>query len=157
MKQDNNRQDKGKEIALNPNQQILRLGDHLYHVKSQTTNREYDVISTENGWICTCPDHTFRHICCKHIHAVEFSIRLREQVRKENAVKIEQLNVSVCPDCQSDKIVKHGIRRNKNYDIQRYYCNDCKKWFSFNIGFERMRVTPQAITSASNYTLQENH
>jgi hypothetical protein len=27
MKQDNNRQNKGKEIALNPNQQILRLGD----------------------------------------------------------------------------------------------------------------------------------
>src|SRR5579864_1209472 len=85
----NNRQDKGKEIALNPNQQILRINDYTYHVKSQTTKREYDVISTESGWICTCPDHTFRKICCKHIHAVEFSIRLREQVRKENAVTIQ--------------------------------------------------------------------
>lgn len=78
MKQDNNRQESGKEIALNPNQQILRINDHLYHVKSQTTKREYDVISTESGWICTCPDHQFRKICCKHIHAVEFSIKLRE-------------------------------------------------------------------------------
>jgi putative transposase len=147
MKQDN-RQEKGKEIALNPHVQILRINDNLYHVKSQTTNREYDVISTESGWICTCPDHTFRHICCKHIHAVEFSIRLREQVRKENQITIEQLNVSICPHCNSDKIVKHGIRHNENYDIQRWYCNECKKWFSFNIGFEKMRVSPQVITSA---------
>lgn len=148
MKQDNNRQESGKEIALNPNQQILRINDHLYHVKSQTTKREYDVISTESGWICTCPDHQFRKICCKHIHAVEFSIKLREQVRKENSVTIEQLNVSICPSCTSPNFVKHGIRRNKNYDIQRYYCHDCKKWFSFNLGFEKMRATPKAITSA---------
>ena len=143
-----NREESGKEIALNPNVQILRINDYTYHVKSQTTNREYDVISTEKGWICGCPDHTFRHICCKHIHAVEFSIRLREQVRKENAVTIEQLNVSVCTYCNSDKIVKHGVRHNDNYDIQRWFCNDCKKWFSFNIGFEKMRANPQAVTSA---------
>lgn len=144
----NPRQEKGKEIALNPNVQILRINDHLYNVKSQTTKREYDVISTEKGWICTCPDHTFRHVCCKHIHAVEFSIRLREQVRKENAVTIEQLSVSNCPHCNSDKIVKHGVRHNENYDIQRWFCNECKKWFSFNIGFEKMRSTPHAVTSA---------
>lgn len=144
----NNRQEKGKEIALNPNVQILRISDNLYHVKSQTTKREYDVISTESGWICGCPDHTYRKICCKHIHAVEFSIRLREQVRKENAVTIEQLNVSVCPHCNSDKIVKHGIRHNENFDIQRWFCNECNKWFSFNIGFENMRANSQAVTSA---------
>jgi transposase-like protein len=148
MKHDNNREEKGKEIALNSNQQVIRLSDHLYKVRSQTTKREYDVISTESGWICTCPDHVYRHICCKHIHAVEFSIRLREQVRKENAVTIEQLNVSICPNCNSNKIVKHGIRHNDNYDIQRWFCNECKRWFSFNIGFEKMRVSPQAITSA---------
>ena len=144
----NKRQEKGREIALNPNVQILRINDYTYHVKSQTTNREYDVVSTEAGWICGCPDHTYRKICCKHIHAVEFSIRLREQVRKENAVTIEQLNVSACPHCSSEQIVKHGIRHNENYDIQRWFCNDCKKWFSFNIGFEKMRANPQAVTSA---------
>ncbi|MGI0046348.1 MAG: IS6 family transposase [Nitrosotalea sp.] len=152
MTQDtNNRQEKGKEIALNPNVQILRINDYTYHVKSQTTKREYDVIHTESGWICGCSDFTYRHSkigCCKHIHAVEFSIRLRDQVRKENQVTIEQLNVSVCTACNSDKIVKHGIRHNDNYDIQRWFCNECKKWFSFNIGFEKMRANPQAVTSA---------
>ncbi len=148
MKQNTKRQEKGKEIALNPNVQILRINDHLYKVKSQTTKREYDVISTEKSWICTCPDHQFRHVCCKHIHGVEFSIKMREEVRKQNAVTIEQLNVSICPHCSSEKIVKHGIRHNDNYDIQRWFCNYCKKWFSFNIGFEKMRANPQAVTSA---------
>ena len=81
-----NREESGKEIALNPNQQILRINDYTYSVKSQTTKREYDVIHTELGWICTCPDHTYRKICCKHIHAVEFSLKLRQQVRKKNEV-----------------------------------------------------------------------
>ena len=44
--------------------------------------------------------------------------------------------------------MKHGIRRNKSGNIQRYSCNSCGKWFTFNIGFERMHATPQIITSA---------
>ena len=143
-----NREESGKEIALNPNQQILRINDYTYHVKSQTTKREYDVISTESGWICTCPDHTFRKICCKHIHAVEFSLKLREQVREKNRVIIEQQASDKCPQCQSINIVKHGIRHNKNFDLQRYSCKDCKNRFSFNLGFEGMSVSPKIITSA---------
>src|SRR5574340_698545 len=144
----NPRQEKGKEIALNPNVQILRINDFTYHVKSQTTKREYDVISTEQGWICTCPDHQVRKVCCKHIHAVEFSLKLRQQVREKNKVVIEQIDCSKCVQCQSANIVKHGIRHNKSGDIQRFSCKDCGKWFIFNIGFERMGANPKAITSA---------
>ena len=143
-----NRMEKGKEIAENPNVQILRLDDHHYTVKSQTTNRKYDVIATESGFVCTCPDHTFRKICCKHIHGVEFSLKIREQVRKEKSIVIEQIDVSTCPKCKSEKIATRGIRKNKNYSIQRYFCNDCNKWFSFNIGFERSKQNPKAITQA---------
>jgi putative transposase len=143
-----NREESGKEIALNPNQQILRINDYTYHVKSQTTKREYDVISTESGWICTCPDHTYRKICCKHIHAVEFSLKLRQQVREKNQVIIEQQASDKCPQCQSINIVKHGIRHNKKYDLQRFSCKGCKTRFSFNLGFEGMSVSPKIITSA---------
>jgi putative transposase len=150
MKSDNkcNREENGKEIALNPNQQILRINDYTYHVKSQTTKREYDVIKTESGWICTCPDHSYRHICCKHIHAVEFSLKLRQQVMERNRVVIDQQANDKCPQCQSINIVKHGIRHNQNYDLQRFSCKDCKNRFSFNLGFERMSVNPKTITSA---------
>jgi transposase-like protein len=40
------------------------------------------------------------------------------------------------------------VRHNKHEDIQRYLCKSCGKRFSINIGFEKMRATPQVITSA---------
>jgi transposase-like protein len=106
------------------------------------------VIHTESGWTCECPDHIFRHTCCKHIHAVEISIKLREQVRKQNTVTIEEIEFSNCPHCKSDNYIKKGVRHNQAGDIQRYFCNDCSKWFILNLGFERMKATPKAISSA---------
>ena len=46
------------------------------------------------------------------------------------------------------KLKKYGIRRNKSGDIQRFLCEDCKRTFSINIGFEKMKHNPQAITTA---------
>lgn len=142
------REEKGKEIALNPNQQIFRINDHHYKVKSQTTKSEYDVVSTESGWTCNCGDYRFRHICCKHVHGVEFSIKIRNEVRQKNQVIIEQITCDKCPRCQSASIVKHGVRHNKTFDLQRYTCKDCKNRFSFNLGFEGMKFSPKVITSA---------
>lgn len=108
----------------------------------------YDIISTESGWSCTCPDHVYRKVTCKHALAIQFSIEMRNEVRERNKVVIEQMDYSRCPQCQSTNIVKHGIRKNKSGDIQRFSCKDCNKWFVFNIGFEGMRANPKAITSA---------
>ena len=38
----NQREQKGKEIALKSD--LIRVSDYHYHVHSQTTNRDYDVI-----------------------------------------------------------------------------------------------------------------
>ncbi len=40
------------------------------------------------------------------------------------------------------------MRKNKSGNLQRYYCKDCTKWFTLNMGFERMQATPQVITGA---------
>jgi putative transposase len=141
-----NREEKGKEIALKSD--LIRVSDYHYHVHSQTTNRNYDVIKVGQNWTCSCPDHTFRHICCKHIHAVEFSFKIREEVREKNKITISPINVTSCLFCKSDNIKKFGIRHNKNYDLQRYACSDCKKTFSLNIGFEKMKCDPRGITTA---------
>jgi transposase-like protein len=45
-------------------------------------------------------------------------------------------------------IVKDSIRHNRYGDIQRYLCKSCGKRFSFNLGFEGMKASPQVITSA---------
>lgn len=141
------RQEKGKEIALKSD--LIRVSDNHYHVHSQTTNRNYDVIKVVDKWTCTCADHTFRHqICCKHIHAIEFSIKMREKVREENKVIIEPVTINSCRFCKSRNIQKNGIRKNKHYAIQRFVCGDCHRTFSMNLGFEKMKHNPKGITTA---------
>ena len=142
----NQREEKGKQIALKSD--LIRVSDIQYRVHSQTSKRTYDVIKIGEKWTCNCADHKFRKVYCKHIHAIEFSQQIREEVRKENAITIEPVNVSRCVRCASEKIVKHGIRHNKSGDIQRFSCKNCHKRFTVNLGFEKMRATPQAITSA---------
>ena len=147
MTEPNPRQEKGKEIVEKGNQ-IRRLDQFTYSVRSQTSHVNYHVVHTESGWVCDCPDHKFRKICCKHIHAVEFSIKLREQVREQNKVTISPVSIQSCSFCKSDNIKKFGIRHNKSGDIQRFVCSDCSKTFSINLGFEKMKSTPQAITQS---------
>lgn len=139
------REDRGKAIAEKQGQ-ILRINDNSYKVKSQSSENLYDVKSTEIGWKCSCPDHQTRGVKCKHIFAVEFSFNLRQQVKKN--VTIEPVVISDCPFCHSTDIKKFGIRHNKSGDIQRFVCGKCDKTFSINIGFERMKHNPQAITTA---------
>ncbi|MBI3640680.1 MAG: DDE-type integrase/transposase/recombinase [Thaumarchaeota archaeon] len=143
---ENIREQKGKEIALKSD--LIRVSDNFYHVKSQTTKREYNVIKTDGIWKCTCPDYTFRRICCKHIHAIEFSIKIREEVRERNKLVIQPITISDCIFCHSHNVKKFGIRHNKSGDIQRFICFDCHRTFSVNLGFEKMKHDQKAVTSA---------
>ena len=142
------REERAQKLLENPNTHILRVNDNHYQMKSLATNRIYDIYSTESGWNCSCPDHVYRHVICKHALAISISIQLRQEVRERNKIVIEEVSCDKCPQCLSVKIVKHGIRHNKNYDLQRYSCRDCNNRFSFNLGFEKMSVNPKVITSA---------
>ncbi len=147
------REEKGKLIAEKPNQ-IIREGERFYKVASQNGDGTYDVTKKENGgWLCTCPDFTYRSVYaggellrCKHIIACQIRAHLREKVR-ENVV-IEPVDISACLACGSAHLKKFGIRHNKYGNIQRFCCLDCHKTFSLNIGFQRMKHSPQAITTA---------
>ncbi|MBI1664025.1 MAG: IS1/IS6 family transposase [Nitrosopumilus sp.] len=105
-------------------------------------------MKTNGKWSCSCPDHRFRHVCCKHIHSVEYSIQLREEVREQKKVVLSPVTVSDCRFCHSQNIKKHAIRHNKTGDIQRFVCGDCHKTFSINLGFEKMKSSPETITNA---------
>ncbi|MGI0045841.1 MAG: DDE-type integrase/transposase/recombinase [Nitrosotalea sp.] len=140
----NQRETKGQQIANNKDQ-IRRVDPHYYTVKSQSGKGDYDVVLTESGWDCSCPDHTFRKICCKHIHAVEFSLQMRKSVE---SFVIPQIEANCCKFYNSTDIIKKGLRKNKTYSLQVYKCRVCNKKFSINLGFERMKASPQVITSA---------
>jgi len=146
MQTPDSRREKGNKIAESENQ-IKCIDDGHYQVKSQSSDKWYDLISTESGWKCSCPDAIYRKVCCKHSHCLEISLTIRKTVEQQQLV-IEQINSSICIQCKSDKIVKHGIRHNKYGDIQRFSCKACKKRFTINLGFEKMKFSPQTITSA---------
>jgi putative transposase len=140
------REQRGQTIAQS-NGQVQRIDEILYTVKSQSGNGEYIVNKVNGEWTCTCPDNTYRHVPCKHIHAVNFSLSIRAEVKVRTTIKPIE-NLSNCIYCGSTNLRKDGVRKNKCGTIQIFECKDCHKYVTFNVGFERMKHNPQAITSA---------
>jgi putative transposase len=142
-----NREMNGKAIAQKPNQ-VMRLDERFYKVASQSGHGMYTVAKKKesSGWICDCPDFQYRNVQCKHVWAVQFSLRLRQQVE---ARVIEPItDIHACIYCKSENIKKDGLRRNNYGDIQKFYCKACERYFTINIGFEKMKHSPQGITTA---------
>ena len=61
---------------------------------------------------------------------------------------IEPVEMEFCIYCKSPWIVKDGLRHNKYGDIQKFNCRDCNRYFTINLGFERIHATPEMVTSA---------
>jgi len=139
------RQERGQAI-VEKDGQIRRITDKVYKVKSQSSDKIYTITDTEIGWKCTCPDHISRGVECKHIIAVKLSAAMRNQVKAH--LVLEPVIITNCPACGSDNLKKAGIRKNKSSNIQRYECLGCGKSFSTNIGFEKMKHNPKAVTAA---------
>ena len=140
------REERGLAIVNNNKNHIRRVNASSYSVLSQSGNGNYTVSNVDGEWVCECPDHKFRGLKCKHAWATEFSLKLREEIEKETI--IQQIIISECVYCHSQNLKKNGVRHNKSGDIQRFYCYNCEKTFTVNIGFERMKHNPQAITTA---------
>jgi transposase-like protein len=45
-------------------------------------------------------------------------------------------------------MIRDGLRHNKSGDIQVFNCKSCHRYFTVNLGFERMKHNPQGITTA---------
>lgn len=148
---------RGLAIFQEPNS-VIQTGKSTWDIRAQSFDGYYTVTKTfikgrnpgrMHEWSCTCPDHQTRHTVCKHIWAVKFSIAFKKEVEaKQNRVVLEPVELTACPDCGSENLKKAGIRHNKSGEIQRFACPDCGKRFSINIGFERMKHNPKAITAA---------
>lgn len=87
-----------------------QLSDKKYEVPSQSKDLNYIVTSYANSWSCTCPDYEFRHVTCKHIHAVVLWRKLSkkiEEAHKEKSVFATSLKSGIaCKFCQSSEIIK---------------------------------------------------
>ena len=77
---DAGRQQRGLAIAA-----IVRLEKHRlgYRVPSQSGNGSYIVDPDADNPCCSCPDFDTRQEPCKHIYAVQITIRREEEVTVE--------------------------------------------------------------------------
>jgi putative transposase len=144
----NPRESRGEAIAKNFGS-VQRMDEHSYRVHSQTRDIEYDVQSGELGWICSCADFAFRGMKCKHIFAVEISWILRQKVEEQTkAIRmVEPIQGQSCVACGSERLMRWGVRHNKAGDIQKFQCRQCGRFFTVNLGFEKMH-NPKAVTVA---------
>ena len=69
------REEKGKIISKKQDQ-ITRIDETHYTVKSQSRDIEHDVIALESGWSCSCEDHYFKKILIKRVYQKHLSILL---------------------------------------------------------------------------------
>jgi len=85
---------------------------------------------------------------CKHIHAVQLSLKIAGDVQEQSApAQIEEAEPKItCPECKSAKVIKWGNRKTKFGENQRYACNDCGHRFIVDKGFCRMKNSPKTIT-----------
>lgn len=103
------------------------IDKETFLVPSQSSNKKYKVKMT-NEWVCECPDFQFRKFKCKHIHSVEFLLKLRDRLDDNSVLDFaEEIKQSPkCHSCGSENIVKNGNIKIKNGKKQRLVCRNCK-------------------------------
>jgi transposase len=73
----NLREARGKAI-VNQGNQIKKVNDHSFKVKSQSGSGFYEVKATEAGMTCSCPDFVYRGGKCKHIAATRYYLEIEK-------------------------------------------------------------------------------
>jgi transposase-like protein len=62
-------------------------------------------------------------------------------------VHVPEYGMVICKHCSNTNFSKKGFRKTKHRGkIQKYYCRNCKKYFTNDDGFYRMRINPRTIT-----------
>jgi transposase-like protein len=138
----------------------MQVETNVYQIPSQSGNGIYTVVNKYNAWFCDCPDYTYRHIECKHIHAIRFWQTLKAKLIAEQQQEAQELQAEieanqsydnfVCVYCSSDNITRHGTRKTKTGNKTRMLCGHCNKTFALEneAGFEKMQVTAKMVTVA---------
>ncbi len=143
----NPRTQRAQQMMKNPDCAVQFTPDK-FSVRSQSIPQIHYIISkTDNGLICDCPDHTKRKSDCKHIKIVLELIKKNQGDVQEFRMMDRSL-LKLCKYCDSGRLIKKGIKKNKKGNTQQYKCQDCKKRFTLNLGFEKMRYDSTLITRA---------
>lgn len=103
----------------------VMISDNEFVVPSQSNSeKEYKVLNI-GSWTCECQDFKKRGLPCKHILGIQIWLKINDSFDAEKIT----LDYENCPKCHSFNLKKHGMRKNKNGDKQRWRCLDCGKTF----------------------------
>lgn len=152
------RQLRGLAILSQPDT-IIQTGKNEWDVRSQSKDAYYQVIriypknriermGSTGTWTCSCPDYQTRNLPCKHIHAVQLSLKIAGDVQEHStSAVIEEAEPKItCPFCKFINVGKWGNRKTSFGTVQRYACQDCNHTFVVDKGFCRMKFSPKVIT-----------
>ncbi len=131
------REQKAKQILEKGNPEIL--DENTYIVPSQfDSSKKYEVTHLDS-YSCSCPDFEKRckgkGLYCKHIKAIilfqkiKSKYEVKPEVEEELEFIIQEPKKDLCPHCQSEKIIKRGVRKTQLKEKQIYCCKECKKRF----------------------------
>ena len=133
----NSRMHNANQIMKTPGY-CSQLDSKRFKVRSQSDpNKHYIVSRTGNGLICECHDHTYRKADCKHIKVVLHLIKNNLCYRNQTYKIMERSKLKLCKFCDSGRIKKAGIRKNKKGTIQQYQCKDCNGRLQPTLGLKR--------------------
>ena len=121
-------------------------GEDRYAVRSPGSDNWHAVTLSNEDW-CTCGYAKHRKFHCKHSRAVEDTVMLPEPGSATPMV-LDPVPENTCARCGADGATKAGVRRNRNYDNQRYKCRSCGLKFSANRGFEGLMAPPGVVARA---------
>jgi transposase-like protein/DNA-directed RNA polymerase subunit M/transcription elongation factor TFIIS len=135
---------------------VIQNSKNEWDVRSQSIDAYYQVVrkfvshAKENRytWTCSCPDFQKRNMPCKHIHAVQLSLKIAGDVQEQSApAAIDEVEPKItCPSCKSENVRKWGNRKTQYGTTQRYACKDCDHTFVVDKGFCQMKFSPKIIT-----------
>ncbi len=132
--------DIAKSHSINENE------DGSFSVPSQSDRNKFYVVRLfGHEWTCDCPDFVNRVgqiDACKHIHAVKFWIAARVELEQKPKPKVFADDAIQCAKCGSIRVVKNGIKRQK----QAYVCRDCGHKFTEKAMLRGSRYTPEMVS-----------
>ena len=103
------REQKGMDIAKFVGN-IQRVDEYSYRIKSQSSDREYDILFTEFGIVCSCPDHMYRGVKCKHCRECNSG---KTRVRKDDYINWygNENEGFLCSECydKNTRLKKRGL------------------------------------------------
>lgn len=132
------------------------LGQDQWRIPSQNGGGTYGVAKGTDRfgltkWTCTCPDHTYRNVACKHIHAIQFWMQLRQGQKPTIPESIAYPEPVIecqtqCVYCGSLDVRKDGCRKTRHGKKQRLECKSCDRKFTIDAEFGKLSANPEILT-----------